>query len=141
LQPTIKENHTATSCKLLLQDSWQYQGRSHRQLTWIIIAWSTHATAGFITVQITASYNQGLVTVKLGSVSCIFLITIARIKDQLESGICFCILSFTSFPYSALCILYIISSAEWIKCAKFKTLFYSICQVYYTLLSSRTAAG
>jgi hypothetical protein len=38
LRGRIKENHTANSCKLLLQDSWQYQGRSHCQLTWIIIA-------------------------------------------------------------------------------------------------------
>jgi hypothetical protein len=32
LRGHIKENHTTTSCKLLLQDSWQHQGRSRELL-------------------------------------------------------------------------------------------------------------
>jgi hypothetical protein len=72
IHDSIKEDYTANSRELLLhdqlmqwQDSWQKKSI------------------------ITASYNQGLVDVKLGSVSYILTITIARIRDQLESRIRF----------------------------------------------------
>ena len=87
IHDSIKEDYTANSRELLLHDQLLQRQNSatlllHDQLMQRQNSWQYKSI-------ITASYNQGLVDVKLGSVSYILTITIARIRDQLESRIRF----------------------------------------------------